>query len=1203
MAARPRLIVPIDVAALVVGAADSPAVARIHDRFDNMPWLEPSPTPGDPPIKHNPGPFIGEAVKPAFFQNDSPPLTGVHLHWALPDALAHGRSGTDGTVAFREAPNRWLVVRMVSAGTVAPAQRSTAWVIESDRLWDTLPPNAIPQQVESRAVPITDVVPDPEAPEFGKPPFRKMGAAFPYDTWSEAPAGAADYATRHTTMGYGNATYAAAYPHCPNVFGLYDALAQVGAATVSYLVAGWYSDSGKDPLAAIDPTVDALEQTYGWTLTSGQPFPAATICCGLLSTIAWDPQAATPYITPRTGDVAVAIGNTTTEALSALVASIPDLAGLDQAETVLNALQLGLLSKLSVAGGLATLHDALHQRMFSAASGGQIFALKPSAEDPLDPRCGPVLNELNGLQQFYDGFSMELESRRGQIFADWYKYITWKNQTDLPEEINDAFDFIAEEASDIARIADGSTGEPATLARIAAARHAKLIELAGLMDVTEVQRVPAVRFWHPSDPALVFYGPDLPGNLLVCRCSTDVVSSVTIDGSSVPASAVMGLVANDNVLYAADLDALVREASFVDVSQADSVAALIPGVADRHSLAERIEAAETAFVAGTTLPAGITFAGTAPSAVGVQRWASPWIPLILQWEVEYVPRLRVAINDPDDPSTDVSYPPDFLTSTYTLDPDDIELTPRAAMPRVWDDPRLYQGMIVLTPHPEIDLKGQVDAYLLNNPTDPHADELKAIGAALKMPLMSQAMGGLHQALVQRLQTLQLPVLDPFSILDTPLHQAFTNTLVHHAVADQNRVGASPGDSYDPIRGGLMRIAKIRIIDAFGQIRELVSPPAIPAQSLRPADYTKPDGVVEWPPRLAQPARLQFRWRTAADDAVEMNDDPAMSPIFGWVLFNHLDKALALYDADGNPRLSFNLKGPLWQGAPGDDRTYGKTDIADAFMPGDNAHLVAFARGLAENPNAWNFLNDFLKGIDAAMAAIEPHAFSQDPALAVLFGRPLALARASLGLELRGLPAYDQSFTAFIRTLHDDRGARSTAGFERVRIPVRLGDLSQVNDGLVGYFIDDGSAGVYRAFYAPASERGDNGVGPPRFDQLTVTADATAPDLFLTLLLDPRAPVNATTGLLPVEQIQIPPSIYSGALARIAVTFLTTPVLTAADQVTLPLPKEKGYTWSWVTDNAATGWNVATDIRGVNTQAAFASPRLRSCEGWLRLSSE
>ena len=89
----------------------------------------------------------------------------------------------------------------------------------------------------------------------------------------------------------------------------------------------------------------------------------------------------------------------------------------------------------------------------------------------------------------------------------------------------------------------------------------------------------------------------------------------------------------------------------------------------------------------------------------------------------------------------------------------------------------------------------------------------------------------------------------------------------------------------------------------------------------------------------------------------------------------------------------------------------------------------------------------------------------------------------------------------------------------------------------------------------------------------------------------------------MEQIQIPPSIYSGALARIAVTFLTTPVLTAADQVTLPLPKEKGYTWSWVTDNAATGWNVATDIRGVNTQAAFASPRLRSCEGWLRLSSE
>ena len=47
----------------------------------------------------------------------------------------------------------------------------------------------------------------------------------------------------------------------------------------------------------------------------------------------------------------------------------------------------------------------------------------------------------------------------------------------------------------------------------------------------------------------------------------------------------------------------------------------------------------------------------------------------------------------------------------------------------------------------------------------------------------------------------------------------------------------------------------------------------------------------------------------------MNSDPASSPVFGWVLFNKFDNALAIYDARGIAIGSFCLNGlPLARSA-------------------------------------------------------------------------------------------------------------------------------------------------------------------------------------------------------------------------------------------------------------------------------------------------
>lgn len=53
---------------------------------------------------------------------------GLHLHWALPDALTTGHHRGDRTT-FLPVPNRWLVRRLDHTGTL---QKS--WVVESDFL-------------------------------------------------------------------------------------------------------------------------------------------------------------------------------------------------------------------------------------------------------------------------------------------------------------------------------------------------------------------------------------------------------------------------------------------------------------------------------------------------------------------------------------------------------------------------------------------------------------------------------------------------------------------------------------------------------------------------------------------------------------------------------------------------------------------------------------------------------------------------------------------------------------------------------------------------------------------------------------------------------------------------------------------------------------------------------------------------------------
>jgi hypothetical protein len=152
--------------------------------------------------------------------------------------------------------------------------------------------------------------------------------------------------------------------------------------------------------------------------------------------------------------------------------------------------------------------------------------------------------------------------------------------------------------------------------------------------------------------------------------------------------------------------------------------------------------------------------------------------------------------------------------------------------------------------------------------------------------------------------------------------------------------------------------------------------------------------------------------------------------------------------------------------------------------------------------------------------------------------------------------------------------RATYDFEKVKIPFRLGDANQLNDGIIGFWKDGenkSSIDYEDKLYMPSAKKeGDSAdyqetseyiITPGEGDFLMYQSLADARQL-LTVLFDPRAQLNVTTGVLPVKTIDIPEVHWKKALDNMNVQFLVAPILTLKDSFQMPTPTETGYQWHW-----------------------------------------
>ncbi|PSL29018.1 hypothetical protein [Chitinophaga ginsengisoli] len=786
---------------------------------------------------------------------------------------------------------------------------------------------------------------------------------------------------------------------------------------------------------------------------------------------------------------------------------------------------------------------------------------------------------------------------------------------------------------------------------------------------------PAGNFWHPHEPVILLaengntgnviksINRNGPSSLLPCRLENELVNTNTTYPATISKLANTvnpGITGLSSLLQQLAAEAVLLCPELETVVGADVLAtAAVQNETLHYNKQHQV----------TLNPAPTGFNGKLPYYIG-WNWSDgkdPFLPLYIFWSAEYVYSQQLNFDT-------AQLPPDYLQSEFTLDQyltdNQLQATAADNFKKNTSKPNFFSmsGVISLSGAATANLCEQIRNYCVQNldydpakgapdSNDPFIRQeeerfYKAYSEYKTMHVLSQGLSGFNAAMFQRAQELQLPLNIPASWTTNnkmpvsdfwPTQMLFTQSQdwpLQWAADSINNNAFSQGAAavyFNPLRAGLLNIGTVTLVDVFGRFVNIISnnigQQPIVAEALQvQIENPLPDHPIYLPPRLVQPSRLLFKWIAAGSPDTmqhftEWNPHPAASPVCGWMLPDHLDQSLALYNSDGAPLGALRSidTGMHWFTVPGESYPAGIPNrqlmINDLQDRGANPLLQSFLETFAfpdvTAPAATDFTR-FLQVLDAAQQFIITPSMQQDRALAVLTGQPLALVQAVIRLETMGLAdtsADDKSYipwnTPGAQFQLDQNGFIpynfnnfNNAALNDLAIPLKLGVLEYEKNGQLSPYFDDGLVGFFlgndfSVFYTPV-KLSDNTMRITSTSLPGATPAVLQPDgkpVTITMIIDPRAAVHATTGVLPIQDLKVPDDQYSRAISSLRLTFLTGPVLRTAAPIRIPAPAETGYSWSWQQVGTT---NEPLQPAQLNTDAVFpASPQF-IVDGWMNL---
>ncbi|WP_406205697.1 hypothetical protein [Streptomyces decoyicus] len=1093
MALNDTLVVPVEVAAFAV----NPQVRDTDDSY----VMHRSPATFVTFASRNDSPELPPfAISEPW--RDKPERLGAYVTWQLPSGLARGRETDEGIGDFPLVPNRWLVTRRWDGGV-------RSWLVESDHLGATgtvssLDPHAatVTPTLLGRKHELTATAPWRE-PEERREPFL-------------------------TALGPGLLAFSVYQPYNTNVFSLHDRLDDVTAdARVSYRVIGWYAQEDSDVLRREGEFRDVMDDLE-WILPPGNGNPRRSLYAGSVLGIDWKPDGPIPESdNPHPDDVVVAIGNSTAEACAELEAQYGGTGALDTDEARLfKAFTLGSLEQLERCDGGLFTERAAHRSGFGPAPGG--FAWRVVDRGTPDPAAAlsaveaaresraeaDIIATLNTKQRELDAEERNLRDAQEHLFHLWSLSRMHKKPDFFTAQIAGKLnpDLAGSPAHQVAALTSKvnslRTQLPWSTDQDDLEAQARQYAAGqGMRSTRVLQRVPLEPYEESTDPVLLLRGAHLHApldrdTLLPCRTEERLVKAV----GSITELTVAGDVAQVNT---AGLPALIPKllAEFFILDRA---------------LAQEIDLGEAQ--------------GALPE-YGTQPWRQPWQPLFLNWTASYV---AIPFQEPDG------------TENWEFNGNRYRWTGNGTLTHRIE----VTGRQILTPTSGHQNEGRLAAYA-NGRTDLDPDMIRSLRSQLRtVDHLSQRLDGLSAQISQRING---SGLRPDGLL---------GALIGDGDQGKPRPGNFPEEDWEDwedsdfqeVRSGQLEFTRLAVVDRFGRAVNLIDNP-------RHFDYAKPDTFVpdeevgeieqdrfaQLSPRLLQPGRLTFHF-VDGKTGQEVDVTAGANPVCAWLIHNRLDQSIACYGPEGAALGDIRVVvGPggqqsvEWNPLPGSPIL--RLDDLAPHSPHAHGFLCGVRR---QGPAGFDALRQYL---DDALAVIDPDG-PDDTSLAYFFGRPLALVRAEIALELSGPARKDVHWQTIFN--------QPTPQLVGYQWRVRLGEASQTDDGLIGYVRDDDYDHIETAL--ETNEDGylrSIGTG----ERLRLLFDGTRTGL--TLLLDARAAVHATTDILPTSKVFVPQEFTDRAIAAMAVAFRAGPMLawtepgtSVPDTVLAPHPATATGNWSW-----------------------------------------
>ena len=906
----PRVLVPMDVQALAIPAGNAEPDAQVLSPL-------PDPIPQQAGAAPSPGQAAAQLPKIAPFTDGAARAPGLYLHWAAVDGLAAARAqaGTGepvtGNTTSLPLADRWLVVR-VASGT---PRRTRAWVVEAER-----------------------------------------GLTADLSSWSESGTAAGGRTPNFPSSGLtatagGDPAWAAVFDTSQDRFGIYDPLDDLTdedrRGTISYLVCGWWSQDANDPIysgtlaeradllgalkwthAAVSsavqaerdlavqrgvqtgtPTtavraatgVDSSGQATGdlttmsanQVLTGGAaevvagaspPLPQLTLLHGSVIGVLPGGPGQSEDDRPAATDVEVAVGASATEAFAALLALDQPADQQVADERLVAAFGDGLISQLDAPDGLVTLDQELQAAEFVAQPGGTATT-----------------------DRVVDGDRIAAAEAKRDAATNIAGQITSSESALTAASADRKLGFLAERSSfETIAVQQTKTGTPAASAQLTPR------ELA--------VAAPSWRF--PADPVVTlrtvnrslrhgYDGRFNPDDTLSCRVSGEARTQFAglVDGAELVAPLGNGGLPPecDDLLcelVLEDTTQLPATASYAAQARSLPVAAVTARLTAEYAL--RWDSTVSPAAKDAMRPASL-WVGTEASPLATTSWRQPWVPLFLEWQ------LTLTVDD------DMSR---WTLAEVDLDvADGVSPEPDPSVP-----PIVTEGRVLLTSMVARQFAAKVADFV-------NEEAQRGPAGAVLLPAEQAALSAIAQSGAR------------FDVLSAGL-QGLREELLGLAWADAGRTVVQDGTSTPPtpiappvlLRGGVASFTRLRLVDSFGRTLEIPAasitgaavaerlqiPPA-PAPAPAPAEgQASPAPQLLLRPRLMRPARLELSFvdPTAPDGTVppaatvdQVDPTQAINPVCGWLLPDHLDGSLEVYDGTAG-QLGMLLEDFKWPGRVG-----------------------------------------------------------------------------------------------------------------------------------------------------------------------------------------------------------------------------------------------------------------------------------------------